>query len=47
MKRGENMKECLLLRKVAYKVAERGANQVCPFLFYQPTLPEKVKKLKK
>ncbi len=41
------MKESIILKKAAYKVAEHGANQVCPFLFYQPVIPEKLKKLKK
>lgn len=47
MKRGENMNTSIFLKKTAYKVSEQAANQVCPFLFHQPSLPKKVKELKK
>lgn len=36
-----------LIKKTSYKVAEKSANQVCPFIFHQPKLPEAVKKLRK
>lgn len=32
---------------VAIKIATRDANVACPYLTYQPRLPETVKKLKK
>lgn len=33
--------------RFAYATAEKEANQGCPWLFYQPKLPEKVQKLNK
>ncbi len=36
-----------MLEVVAIKIATRDANVACPYLTYQPTLPEAVKKLKK
>ena len=33
--------------KAAYKTAEKNANSVCGFLFYQPKQPDAVKKLRK
>ena len=32
---------------VAIKIATRDANVTCPYLTYQPKLPEAVKRLKK
>ncbi|HAU84335.1 MAG TPA: cyclic lactone autoinducer peptide [Lachnospiraceae bacterium] len=36
-----------VVAKLAYATAEKEANQGCPWLFYQPRLPEKVQKLNK
>lgn len=36
-----------IISKLAYRAAERNANSICGFFFYQPSLPEKVKKLRK
>lgn len=36
-----------ILAKIAYKTAESVSNKSCAFLFNQPKLPEKVKKLRK
>lgn len=33
--------------KIAYDTAEKNANSICTWVFYQPKLPEKVKKLRK
>ncbi|MBE5936797.1 MAG: cyclic lactone autoinducer peptide [Lachnospiraceae bacterium] len=33
--------------RVAYLTSKQSANSVCGFFFYQPQLPEKVKKLRK
>lgn len=35
------------IRNVAKKIAQRDANTCCPFLSYQPKLPDSVKKMKK
>lgn len=36
-----------VISNLAKKVAERDANTSCPFLGYQPKLPDSVKKLRK
>lgn len=36
-----------LLAFLAYKAAEKQANQGCPFLFHCTKMPDKVKKLRK
>lgn len=36
-----------LVAKAAYAQSSRLANQQCVYLFYQPEMPEKVKRLKK
>ena len=33
--------------KIAYDTAEKNANSICTWVFYQPKLPEKVKKLRR
>lgn len=35
------------ITNVAYRIAEKEANQVCQWLFYQEVQPDKVKNLKK
>ena len=36
-----------VIAKAAYKKAEESNNLICTYFFYQPRLPEAVKKLKK
>ena len=36
-----------VVARAAYGTAANNANSVCGFFFYQPKLPEKVKKLRK
>lgn len=36
-----------LISQVAYKAAVQEANSSCRYFFGQPTLPEKVKKMRK
>ena len=36
-----------LIEKVAIKMAAKDANTACPYILYQPKLPESVKKLRK
>lgn len=36
-----------LVAQVAYKTAAQGANSSCSFFFFQPQVPEQVKKLRK
>lgn len=36
-----------IIAKIAFAVAKSNANAVCLFMFNQPKLPEKVKKLRK
>jgi len=36
-----------LVSKAAYSIAKGNVNSNCMLFFYQPTVPEKVKKLKK
>lgn len=35
------------IAKAAYKKAEKSNDLICSYIFYQPKLPEAVKKLKK
>ncbi len=46
MGKGKNIVENIL-SKIAYKTVKNNVNSVCPFIFYQPVLPEKAKTLKK
>ena len=50
-KEGSTMKKTKVvdkvIKKAAYRMAEISANQVCTYFFYQPKLPESVKKLRK
>lgn len=36
-----------IMEKVAIRIAISDANTACPFISYQPKLPEAVKKMKK
>ena len=36
-----------VVRKIIYNVASKSANRVCTIFFYQPKMPEAVKKLRK
>lgn len=46
MKTNKNTVE-KFVSKVAYTAAKSNVDSVCVWFFYQPTLPEKVKALKK
>lgn len=46
MKKEKNTLE-KLVSKVAYTAAKSNVNSNCMLFFYQPTVPEKVKALKK
>ena len=37
----------ILVAKAAYEAAAKNVNQMCTYFFYQPRVPEKVKKLRK
>lgn len=36
-----------VIKYITFKAAEVDANTACPFITYQPQLPEKVKKMRK
>jgi len=47
-----NIKKCKvfytkLVAKIAYKAAEMEVNMTCPYISFQPELPDSVKKLSK
>ncbi len=44
MKKGKNTFDKIIM-KSAYVAAKRSADATCTYFFYQPRLPEKVKKL--
>lgn len=46
MKKIKNQLEKMVV-KAAYNAAEKNANSVCGFFFYQPKQPDAVKKLRK
>lgn len=36
-----------IIAKVAYEMAKNNVNSTCAWFFYQPSVPEKLKKIKK